>query len=97
MFSVFHKIDPDFRDTSDPVNFPEGFEQVATVETPDTGLRGGGDLGNVFYLTNHVTHEWWLNEGVTLIKESRSTSVGDVVVDAAGNRFLCAKMGWRKF
>jgi hypothetical protein len=89
MFQVFHKIDPDFRDAENPVNFPEGFEKVAEVEAED--------LGNVFYLTTHVTHEWWLNEGVTLVKESRSSSVGDVVVDAAGNRFLCAKMGWRKF
>jgi len=92
MFSVFHKIEPDFRDTENPANFPEGFEKVAEVECED--------ITKVFYLTNHViyhTHEWWKNDGVTLVKESRSTSVGDVVVDADGNRFLCVKVGWRKF
>ena len=89
-FSVFHKIETDFWDTDpDPVNFPKGFEEVATVDT--------ADINGVFRLTNHIDCEWWNNVEVTLVKESRSTSVGDVVVDAEGNRFLCDKIGWSKF
>jgi hypothetical protein len=66
----------------------DDYQLVAEVECDN--------FGDVFYLTNHVHQEWWKNEGVTLIKESRSTSVGDIVVDENDNIHLCASMGWKE-
>ena len=66
----------------------DDYKVVAEVETDA--------LGNVFGLTNHIEYEWWKNEGVTLIEESRSTSVGDVVEDGNGQLWICASVGWEK-
>lgn len=54
------------------------------------------ELGMTFQLTNHIDYDWWENEGVELIKESRSTSVGDVVEDEKGQVWVCASVGWEK-
>ena len=52
-------------------------------------------LGETFHLTNHIDTAWWDNEGVTKVKESRSTSVGDVVEDCrTGKLWLVAGVGW---
>lgn len=53
-------------------------------------------LGETFELTNHIHQEWWKNDGVKLINESRSTSVGDVVVDENGTVYLCESVGWKE-
>jgi hypothetical protein len=53
-------------------------------------------VGETFELTNHIDTEWWNNEAVTLIKESRSTSVGDLVEDENGKLWLCAMIGWEE-
>lgn len=75
-------------ETADFKPHKDDYELVATVTCEN--------FGNVFYLTNHVHQEWWKNEGVILVKESRSTSVGDIVVDENGKVFLCASVGWIK-
>lgn len=86
---VYHAREPNFRD-DEPQEFCDAnFELVAEVECPE--------LGDVFYLTNHVDHAWWENEGVTCVKQSRSTSVGDVVVAGDGTKFLCRGAGWGVF
>lgn len=54
-------------------------------------------VGQTFQLTNHIDFSWWENEGVTLIKESRSTSVGDVVEDTETDKlWLCCGVGWQE-
>jgi len=86
---VYHAKNPTFLDTR-PVEFTDkNFELVAEVECEN--------FGDVFYLTNHVDHEWWKNTGVECIKRSRSTSVGDVVVAEDGQRFRCLSVGWGVF
>lgn len=86
---VYHTKEPSFR-PGDPVEFnDENFELVAEVEC--------GELDDVFQLTNHIDHDWWDNKGVTLIKQSRSTSVGDVVVASDGQKFRCLMAGWGTF
>lgn len=86
---VYHAREPSFRD-DEPQEFNDAnFELVAEVEC--------GALEDVFYLTNHVDHAWWENEGVTCVKQSRSTSVGDVVVTEDGTKFLCRGTGWGVF
>ena len=86
MSQVWHAKNPTFGLT--PQSFPNDYELVATVESED--------LGEVFRLTNHIDCEWWLNDGVYTHKQSRSTSVGDVV-EISGKFFLCEMMGWKEF
>jgi hypothetical protein len=86
---VYHAKEPNFRE-DEPREFSDAnFELVALVEC--------GQFEEVFYLTNHVDHPWWENEGVTCIKQGRSTSVGDVVVTSDGTKFLCRGAGWGVF
>lgn len=59
-----------FLDEEYPV-FPKDYELVARVDTHD--------LDEAYGLTNHIDTAWWENEKVTLFKESRSSSVGDVL------------------
>lgn len=68
--------------------YADDYDLVAEVECDA--------LGETFGLTNHIDYEWWENEGVTLFKESRSTSVGDVVVDENDDVHICASVGWEK-
>jgi hypothetical protein len=83
---VYHAINPTFQMTLQP--FPDSYELVAVVECEN--------LGEVFEKTNHIDHPWHENEGVTCVKRSRSTSVGDVV-EFDGKRYLCAACGWDEF
>jgi len=86
---VYHAREPNFRD-DEPQEFSDAnFELVALVEC--------SQLEDVFYLTNHVDHSWWENEGVTAVKKGRSTSVGDVVVTEDDTKFLCRGTGWGVF
>ena len=86
-YQVFHAIHPDFK-AIDPINFPKDFEKVAEVET-DYGLEA------VFEVTNHIHHDWTNNPEVKWKKGSgantRSTSVGDVIVDEEGRFHLDRK------
>jgi hypothetical protein len=86
MFKVYHRNNPTFWDNEEKMVNIKDFTFVAEVDTDS--------YGDVFRLTNHIDTEWWNNEEVTLIKESRSTSVGDLVVDADGKAHLCCSVGW---
>ena len=71
--------------------WPRGFDLVAAV-------RADG-LERAFYLTNHVESDWTKNDDVKYVgpaEGSRSTSVGDVVVDPAGQAWRCEGCGWSK-
>ena len=48
---------------------------------------------DIFRLTNHINKPWWENEGVTLVKESRSTCVGDVIM-IGNHRFMAHNASW---
>lgn len=86
---VYHAKEPNFG-RGEPVEFnDENFDLVADVEC--------ANLADVFPLTNHIDDPWWGNAGVTLVKESRSTSIGDVVVASDGQRFRCLTAGWGVF
>jgi len=86
---VYHAKQPNFRDDI-PVDFDDDkFDLVAEVEVEE--------FGEVFFLTNHVDYAWWENESVTCIKQSRSTSIGDVVVAPDGQKFRCLGSGWGTF
>ena len=64
------------------------YELVAVVH--------GTDVENAFYFTNHIDKAWFDHINVKVVKESRSTSVGDLVEDEDGQLWLCAGCGWEK-
>jgi hypothetical protein len=75
---VLHRSEPDFFN-SDPNNTRgDSFHPVAEVH--------GDSLGVAFERTNHIHDAWWKNEDVILIRESRSTSVGDRMTDLTTNK-----------
>ncbi len=79
---VLHAKDPNFRDRDKVITLFElstEFDAVALIETKDV-LPLDTVLGWAFDLTNHVDQNWWENEKVKLLKQSRSTSVGDVMI-----------------
>jgi len=89
MAKVFHAVRPTFGvpGLPEPV-WPQDYELVAELVSDD--------LGNIFRLTNHIDCAWYENEGVVTYKQSRSTSVGDIVQTRNG-LFLCMPIGWEKF
>jgi hypothetical protein len=71
-------------------SFPEDYEMVASVTT-EKGIE------DVFRLTNHIDYDWTENtEVIACGQNNRSTSVGDVVIDGAGKKLLCAGCGWEE-
>jgi hypothetical protein len=73
-----------------PLTFPDDFELVAEVDA---------ELAEVFRLTNTIDRPWFESADSRLMVRKapcRSTSMGDVVVDAHGNVHLCVKVGWKR-
>jgi hypothetical protein len=72
-----------------PCDRPD-FDEYVKVADVDTD-----DINNVFELTNHITHNWKENEEVTAhLDLVRSTSVGDIVIDPEGKKYICVDFGW---
>jgi len=79
------------REITDPLDpaalgWPARFRHVANLQV--------SSLEAAYVLTQHLDRAWWLNPGVVLHAESRSTSVGDVLVDAAGAAWAVAPLGF---
>jgi hypothetical protein len=92
-YKVYHAINPDFI-AKDPIDFPKGFKHVANVETDD-------GFEKVFEVTNHIYHDWTTNPEVKWSSgtgaHTRSTSVGDIVLDEVANKkYLCLMAGWQE-
>lgn len=66
--------------------FPDDFLLVAEVDS--------NNVEDIYVLTNHIDQAWWNNLGVKKIVESRSTSIGDVVVLESGDIYVCRTLGW---
>lgn len=89
---VFHKINSRFG--SDWFN--GGPDSVKLSDYEKVAFVLADDLDEVFHDTNHIDCEWWENLSVTLVKESRSTSVEDLVITSDGKAFLCMPAGWKE-
>lgn len=85
MIKVYHDKVPSFGHGNP--SFPADYELVAYVETDDKGVA--------YELTNHIHQEWWKNEGVRCMKETRSTSVGDVM-EVNGELWRVEPLGYKK-
>lgn len=69
--------------------YARGYQLAAVVFTDD--------LDNAFHLTNHVTCDWTENSNVFASSgPQRSTSVGDIVMDADGKMHVCLPFGWQQ-
>lgn len=68
------RISYEFREGDAP-RFPEDYDLVARVEVEDPE-----DLDRAYELTNHIDRPWFDNEGVSVVRRGRSTSVADVIV-----------------
>jgi len=91
IFKVYHDKNPTFGMGEPPEFNRQNFELVAEVECDPQ------NYGDVFRLTNHIDTPWWENSEVKCIKQSRSTSVGDVIVSEDGIRRRCEPSGWSEF
>jgi hypothetical protein len=85
MAKVWHVKEPSFGFKEH--SFPQEYELVAEVDTDK--------LEVAFELTNTIHCAWWENDGVTAMKQTRSTSVGDVV-EIDGKHWRCEMMGWKE-
>lgn len=83
-YKVYHAVNPTF---SQPYPALHDCELVAEVEAKD--------LEEVFRITNHIDHAWWENPEVKWHKpNSRSTSVGDIVIGESEVQYRCDNIGW---
>lgn len=64
------------------------YKYVATVDCET--------LNQAFRLTNSIDCYWGDNEGVDGIARCRSTSVGDIIEDNDGKRFLVVMFGFEE-
>lgn len=90
-YSVYHANQPNFMGDARiaAAQWPDGFTQVAVVEADNKD--------QVFSCTNHVYSNWTDNAGVESFTENpRSTSVGDVIEDESGVRWMVAFSGWTR-
>jgi hypothetical protein len=88
-YTVYHAKNPNFGFTEHPEFNEVNFDKVAEVEAEQ--------IDKAYCLTNHILKVWWKNAGVVCFNQSRSTSVGDVMVDADGKKFRCEMVGWEEF
>ena len=88
LYKVYHAKEPTFGIGGNPV-FPDEYQHVATVRC--------SRLEDVFRLTNHIDHDWTKNNEVEWSGGwTRSTSVGDVVIDETGETHICEVIGWQQ-
>lgn len=74
-------------------------EKGYLVEYQHVANVNADDLEVVFEKTNTIHAPWWTNTEVQTVQDRpgfRSTSTGDIVVDADGNKWFCAMCGWEK-
>ena len=90
-YTVWHAREPKFGMGGHPEFNDENYEKVAEVESEN--------VDDVFRITNHIDSPWPKNPEVRWYKGGgcRSTSVGDVVIDGNGKRYLCEGVGWTEF
>jgi len=98
---VFHANDASFRDTT---FFTKGREDKVIELFNDSQYQPAAHLGSkfgledVFRATNHIDSAWTENPGVREINKDtrkRSTSVGDIVLDASERKaYVVASFGF---
>lgn len=89
-YTVWHAINPTYGIGGHREFSKLNFKRVALVES--------NSVDDVYRITNHIDDPWWDNpEVIKKVEESRSTSVGDVVVAEDGTAYRCEMVGWSKY
>lgn len=100
---IYHAKETSFRrfvqnETVSLMRLDTQFDCVAVLTTDKE--EGEDVLDDAFRLTNHIDRAWWESGEVECKKQSRSTSVGDVVVleweDGHEEIWGVAGCGWTK-
>jgi hypothetical protein len=88
-YTVWHAINPTFGIGGHREFNMKNFKRVALVEATS--------IDDTYRITNHIDEPWWDNQEVLKhVGDSRSTSVGDVVVAENGATYLCDFVGWKE-
>lgn len=70
-------------------SFPDDYDLVARVRA--------ANIDQVFQFTNHIDRPWYESRLVLAVsKKVRSTSVGDVIIDPNGIKWVCMPIGWEE-
>jgi hypothetical protein len=91
-YKVYQAVNPDFM--VEGRNWPGDFELIAIVECDS--------IDHTYELTNSIDSPWWRNKDaaqadrITCVKQSRSTSCGDIIEDETGKKFRCEFVGWKE-
>jgi len=87
-YTVYHWKNTKYRGNG---KYPDDYEKVAVIET--VGLE------KVFEKTNHIDKDWTENEEVAELFEPmpRSTSVGDVIINGNGIKFVVEPFGFKLY
>jgi len=100
-FSVYHRATLWTRrdipkNATEALGWPELYNLVAVVRLglPENGLEEVA-LETTYLLTQHLDRPWHQNPEVETKKESRSTSVGDVIEDGE-TRWVVAPLGFKR-
>jgi hypothetical protein len=68
--------------------WPEDYTLIARVKAMD--------VEHAYQLTNTIEHVWWESRLVVHTQKARSTSMGDVIIDPDGKKWVCAQVGWEE-
>lgn len=90
IFQIWLDKNPRFRPPFNSFN-KNDFKHVADVDCKV--------LDETYLLANHIDKDWTTNAGVTPMngcsgKNTRSLSIGDIVIDEAGQAWYCHMTGW---
>ena len=78
--------------TEDVPSFPQDYYHVCTLDIPDSRMS------DVYALTNHIDIPWHENPEVAEYpsKDTRSTSINDVIKLSDGTLWRCMPTGWQE-
>tara|TARA_Y100000593_G_C4142934_1_gene253189 strand:- start:46 stop:402 length:357 start_codon:yes stop_codon:yes gene_type:complete len=85
-----------------PDFLPDNYELVAVLEYEDVKQNAiatciYGMLDSCFQMTNSIESHWTNNRGVWGGSDARSTSIGDVIRLASGQKFRIDDFGFTEF
>jgi hypothetical protein len=96
MFTVWHRINYIEYLKTRSIKESEEENRVALSEFEKVAEINCSNIDQAFLLTNNINHSWWDNPQVQVIKKSRSTSEGDLVIDSDGIIYRCMMIGWKE-
>jgi hypothetical protein len=88
-FTVLHAQSRDTRFEFHPPNWTERRDDYLAVAHVEAET-----LDEVYERTNTIDVPWMEKSGVTALRASRSTSVGDIIIEEGGTEWMVASFGF---